>query len=69
MTRYKVLVTLVNGDVFTLKDDFESFTEANNTVIKATRANSFLAASSINGPAYINAGHIASFCYYETEAE
>lgn len=69
MTRYKVLVTLVNGDVFTLKDDFGSFTEASRTVRIEARANSFLPASNIDGPAYINAGHIASFCYYETEAE
>lgn len=52
MTRYKVQITLINGDTYTLIRTLKSPDEAGRLVERAAKQGEFLAASDINGPAY-----------------
>ena len=69
MTRYKVEVTMTDGNVYTLARTIKNPDEAGRLVERAAKLNEFLAASNINGPAYVNAKYVVTLCYYETGAQ
>lgn len=69
MTRYKVEVTMTDGNVYILTRTVKNPNEAGGLVEQAAKQGEFLAASDINGPAYVNARYVVALCYYETGAE